>query len=610
MIDRLKILHLEDDPVIRNLVRAVLQGSGLAFDLVGVASMEEYERAIEAGPWDAILSDYDIQGAPGPRAFDLARAKDPEVPFIYVTGSLGEEAAVECLQRGATDCIFKDRLARLGEAVRRAVAEVQERRARRQAESESRDAGALARQMIASASVGIVVLDRSLRYMAWNPVMEEMSGLKAGNVLGKTPMHVFPFIREQGFDALLARALEGESSQVPDFLVPAQAGSRSAWISTRIGPLRDGQGLVVGVTVMILDVTARKKAEEALRESERRLAEALRRTEDRVVQLEEQVRDRAGLDRLAGKSALMQEVYRKIRLAAQSDVTVLLAGESGTGKELAAAAIHALGDRKGRPFVAVNCAAIPETLLESELFGHVKGAFTGAVRDKAGLFESAQGGTLFLDEVGDMPPSLQAKVLRALQEREIRRVGDARPVRVDARLIAASNKDLRALVAQKKMREDFYYRVHVFSIGMPPLRERRDDIPLLASRFVEELSKAAGKKVEGISAGALRRLMEHPWPGNVRELRNALEHAIVTVSGREINLEDLPPEVREPPPADAVPSPGREGDRRRILEALDASGGNRAEAAKKLGISRVTLWKRLSRLGIDPATGTPPPPRK
>jgi DNA-binding NtrC family response regulator len=301
----------------------------------------------------------------------------------------------------------------------------------------------------------------------------------------------------------------------------------------------------------------------------------------------------------------MQEVFRRLRLAAQSDVTVLLTGESGTGKELAARAIHAVSARQDHPFLGVNCAAIPETLLESELFGHVKGAFTGAVRDKIGVFQAAHGGTLFLDEVGDMSPLLQLKLLRVLQEREMQRVGDDRPLNVDVRLITATNKDLKHLLASGALREDFYYRIRVFEITLPPLREHREDIPLLVNHFVAELSRTRGKAVKGIARDALQRMLDYSWPGNVRELKNAVEHAFVTVSGDRITLLDLPPELRSPPGPRTGPrpetmlTPDEHAERRRILDALQKTGGSRSEAARILGFSRVTLWKKMRRFGID-----------
>ena len=309
---------------------------------------------------------------------------------------------------------------------------------------------------------------------------------------------------------------------------------------------------------------------------------------------------------LIGKSSAMQEVFRRLRLAAQSDVTVSLTGESGTGKELAARAIHTLSGRKDKPFFAINCSAIPETLLESELFGHVKGAFTGAIRDKIGIFQAADGGTLFLDEIGDTSPLLQLKLLRVLQESEIRRVGDDRDIRVDVRLITATNRDLKALMAEGTLREDFYYRIHIFEISLPPLRSRREDIPLLVHQFMADNSKAFGRNIGDIAQDALHRLMEYSWPGNVRELKNAIEHAFVTVNGDCLTLWDLPPEVQHPPvtslkrqSSQAEPSLPHD-EEARIVKALQQAQGNKTEAAKFLGVSRVTLWKKIKHLQSKP----------
>src|SRR6185503_6589876 len=318
-------------------------------------------------------------------------------------------------------------------------------------------------------------------------------------------------------------------------------------------------------------------------ESEQRLAESLRRSEERVVLLEEQARDRHRLERLVGKSPAMQEVYRRIRLAADSDATVLITGESGTGKELAASAIHTLGARKEKPFVAINCSAIPETLLESELFGHMKGAFTGAVRDKTGLVTAAEGGTLFLDEVADMSPVLQVKLLRVLQEREYRRVGDERPLKCNIRIITATNRDLGRLLATGALREDFYFRIRVFTIEMPPLEWRREDVPLLVSHIIDDLSRTTGRRVTGVAEEAMRALMDYPWPGNVRELRNALEGAFVTVRGERLTLDDLPVEVRRGASGGRVTlSVEESGERTRIEEALKQVGGSRTRAAAAL----------------------------
>jgi PAS domain S-box-containing protein len=371
------------------------------------------------------------------------------------------------------------------------------------------------------------------------------------------------------------------------------------WIRWRSFPVRDAAGAVVRITGFSEDITDLVETEEALRRAQSRLAESLSLSQDRVVQLEEQVRSRTTFERLVGKGSAMQEVYRKLRLAAQSDVTVLVTGESGTGKELAASAIHSLSERKTKPFVAVNCSAIPEALLESELFGHVRGAFTGAVRDKVGLFQSADGGTLFLDEIGDMSPTLQVKVLRALQEREVRRVGDDKVSKVDVRIVAATNRDLLKMVAAGKIREDFYYRIRVFEIVMPPLRDRREDIPVLVEHFLGQVQSRGRRVVRGIEPDALRALMNHEWPGNVRELENSIEHALVTASGSKIAVPHLPVSIANPSGGEALDSADY-AERERVLAALEQAGWNRTKAAVLLGTSRVTVWKKMRRYGIQP----------
>ncbi len=363
--------------------------------------------------------------------------------------------------------------------------------------------------------------------------------------------------------------------------------------------IRDDAGKPVRLAGVSEDITVQRDAEAALRASEHKIAELLSRTDTEVARLQTKLGEASRLGGLLGTSSMMRDVFRRLRQAADSEVTVLITGESGTGKELAAAAIHELGARRGKPFVALNCAAIPETLLESELFGYVKGAFTGASRDKVGLLQAAHGGTLFLDEIGDMPASLQVKMLRALQQREIRRLGDEHAVAIDIRLISATHRDLRALVATGQVREDFFYRIRVFEIDMPPLRARPDDIPMLASHFATELGRLANKPHVMIAQDAMKRLVEYDWPGNVRELRNAIERAIVGVERGAVQVGDLPPEVRgETEEVAATVAPDVRGA---IEEALRQSGGNRTEAARLLGISRVTLWKRMRRLGLAAA---------
>ena len=306
---------------------------------------------------------------------------------------------------------------------------------------------------------------------------------------------------------------------------------------------------------------------------------------------------------IIGKSAPMLQVFDLIGSASQSDAPVIIYGESGTGKELVAAAIHSLGSRSKGPFIKVNCAALNESLLESELFGHVKGAFTGAERTRVGRFEAANHGDIFLDEIGDLPLSTQVKLLRVLQEKEIEKVGDHKPITVDVRVLSATNKDLKTLMEEGRFRDDLFYRIGVIPIFLPPLRERREDIPLLIEAFINRIRLKTQKPIRGVTREALDLLTGHDWPGNVRELINVIEYAFVLCSGDEIRPDHLPTNFTGSTRSLSGKQPNvriqnRGNDRTGLLEALKRTGGNKSEAARLLGISRVTLWKRLKALDI------------
>jgi len=318
---------------------------------------------------------------------------------------------------------------------------------------------------------------------------------------------------------------------------------------------------------------------------------------------------------LVGNSPRMQQLYDMISRVAATKTNVLIVGESGTGKELVARAIHAESERSERPFVALNCAAIPENLLESELFGHVKGSFTGAVGNKAGLFEMADAGTLFLDEVGELTAPLQVKLLRAIQEKTIRRVGGTSDRRVDVRILAATNRRLEEEVAASRFREDLYYRLNVIQLQLPSLRERMEDLPLLVHHFVEKYARELGKPVRGLSDEAMQRLRAHAFPGNVRELENVVERAVALSRGEWIDADSLPPALLEPPDArPALPQPGAQVqldhlvadyERGLLLEALRRAGGVKKRAAQLLGISFRSFRYRLEKLGLDEPAGAP-----
>jgi DNA-binding NtrC family response regulator len=337
-------------------------------------------------------------------------------------------------------------------------------------------------------------------------------------------------------------------------------------------------------------------------ELEMRIARSLQRQNLEVenVSLRQQLDSKFGLENMVGESSVMREIFETVRQVAPTRATVLLAGESGTGKELVAKAIHQLSPRAKQPLVTVHCAALAPTLLESELFGHEKGAFTGAHERRIGRFEQAQGGTLFLDEIGEIDATLQVKLLRFLGERTFERVGSNKTLTADVRLIAATNKNLEERVKAGAFREDLFFRLRVVEIQLPPLRERAGDIPLLAKKFLREFARENGKPLNDFTADALEWLMNYSWPGNVRELRTAIEHAVVLCRGEKISARDLPPPVRAGGPSGGL-APAlarndltvREAEKQLIIRALKEMDGNRTLAAKKIGMSRRTFHRKL-----------------
>jgi two-component system response regulator HydG len=350
--------------------------------------------------------------------------------------------------------------------------------------------------------------------------------------------------------------------------------------------LRDDNGVVTGAVETMTDITD-LVAKETQIESYRR-----------------ELFDEERFHGMIGVCAPMQQVFELVANAADSDAPVIIFGESGTGKEMVAKAIHAAGARSSRPYVKVNCAALNESLLESELFGHVKGAYTGAHRSREGRFEAAHGGDIFLDEIGDLPLSTQVKLLRVLEDKVVERVGDNRPIAVDVRIISATNRNLAELIAKGAFREDFYYRINVIPILVPPLRERREDIPLLARSFFNRIILKSSKKIDGIAPGAMDALMAYNWPGNVRELKSAFEFAFVSCPGGMISADHLPPHILAIPgdTREPVTAAGESLDdvkRHRLAEALSRCGGNQSEAARLLGISRTSVWKQIKKYHLE-----------
>ena len=345
--------------------------------------------------------------------------------------------------------------------------------------------------------------------------------------------------------------------------------------------LETPEGEMIGAVETLTDMTAVVNKQQEI--------EALRKT----FRLDD------GVHGILGQSPPMEELFWLIESVAGSEAPVLIQGQSGTGKELVARAVHQSGLRREGPFVKVNCAALNESLLESELFGHVRGAYTGADRDRVGRFEAAHGGTIFLDEIGDIPTSTQVKLLRVLEEKEIERVGDHRPVPVDVRIISATNRNLEQLIGQGQFREDLFFRINVFPLHCPALVERRDDIPLLVNAFIQQYRARSGKKILGLSPDAMAVLTAYDWPGNVRELRNAIEYAFVLCAGGWIEAGHMPPRLAMGHTVGAVACPDVTSGRELLIALLRKHGGNRSAVARSLGVSRVTVWKRIKKYGIQ-----------
>ncbi len=431
-------------------------------------------------------------------------------------------------------------------------------------------------EIITALNEGVLALDTGLRILTMNPTAELILGRTTADLAGTPVCDLFgdPSCPQ---DVLAETLRSGES--IIDFQTTIDlAGGQRGDVLLRSVPLHRQDGSDLGVVLILGDVTE-------------------------ITDLRKRMNRQHRLGNLVGRDRKMRELFQLITDVGDSNATVLIRGESGTGKELVARAVHDASGRSQGPFVQVNCSALSETLLESELFGHVRGAYTGAVGDRRGRFEEADGGTLFLDEIGDVSPVVQVKLLRVLQERTIERVGDNRSIPVDVRIVSATNRDLDTLLATGRLREDFYYRIKVVSLSIPPLRDRREDIPLLVTHLLTAIARRDRQgEVPVVSGDAMAALMGYSWPGNVRELENALEHALVLSRGGRIMATHLPPEIlagrRGAQVALREVPLHSEAEKTLLAEALSRAGWNRSRAARQLGIDRTTLWRKIREYGL------------
>jgi len=434
---------------------------------------------------------------------------------------------------------------------------------------------------------GIMIVNTSGAIVSVNEAFNRITGYSREEVIGKTCRILHCDVCEE--------AMTGEDEHWCSLFRTGAIDNRKGKIRRKddtyvnvlknAAILKDVDGNVIGAVGTIADLTEISEKEHQL--------EAFRL----------QLLSEDGFHGIIGTSPAMRHLYDLIENAAHSDAPVIIYGESGTGKELVSQAIHEIGDRKDRPFIKVNCASLTESLLESELFGHVRGAYTGAYKDRVGRFEKANEGDIFLDEIGDLPLSTQVKLLRVLEEKIIERVGSSSPIATDVRIISATNQNLMELVEQGSFRKDFFFRINVIPIFLPPLRDRINDIPLLAEEFFRKLQLKSGKKIDRISKETMEILAAHNWPGNVRELRGAFEYAFVTCCGDVIEPHHLPETIYTPKKINNIPKKNvfnlSEIEKQELLEVLRKTGGNQSKAAEILGISRVTVWNRMKRFGID-----------
>ncbi len=429
-----------------------------------------------------------------------------------------------------------------------------------------------------SISEGVFTTDYDCRITSLNRAAEKISGFKRDDVIGKYCFDIFRTDLCQSGCALRSTLENGKAvSNVRVTIIRSDGRKAPVSVSTML--LRDSSKRCVGAVEFFRDLSE-------------------------IENLENKISEMRGLENIVSCNEKMQHIFKLLPNIAESECNVVIQGPSGSGKELLAQALHNMSPRKHNPYIRVNCAALPETLLESELFGYVRGAFTDAKRDKPGMFYMAQGGTLLLDEIADMPLSLQVKLLRVLNNGEYQPLGSTRMLKADARVITSSNRDLKKLTEQGKFREDLYYRINVISIHIPPLRERLEDLPILIEHFIQKFQVKRKKDIRRISDEALRMLRRHDFPGNVRELENAIEHAFVICDGKTIEAEHLPERIlemtREPEAGQGGPFNGNSSEEAIIREALARNEGNRVKTAQELGVHRATLWRKMSKYNITP----------
>jgi len=562
-----KILIIDDEESIRFVFQAHLSGEGYE-----VLTAEDYGSALEAiseTDFDLILADIILGGHTGIDILQEVKKRGMRCPVIMITGEPNLATATDAVRLGAFDYLPKPvRKETLLRVTRHALNHKTLLDEKDELDAENEMYRHNLEAIFNSVKDAIITVDNKMRVLDVNEATKSICCLPLGEIIGQKFTEVLKQCNKPCYK-VLSETLHTKEI-IKDFRVECRRQDRPGQVVVlTTSPLTDRDNRFMGAVLVARDIT-------------------------RVTDLERELKERHKFHNMIGKSRRMQEIYRLLEDLADTETTVLITGKSGTGKELIARALHYEGIRAGKPLITINCSALAENLLESEVFGHVKGAFTGAVKDKTGRFQMADGGTIFLDEIGDISPRIQLKLLRFLQEKEFERVGDSTLIKVDVRVIAATNRDLKEKVRSGEFREDLYYRLKVVEIGLPPLRERSEDIPLLTRHFETLFNRRFKKTIDGMSNEVLSLFMRYPWPGNIRELEHAVEHAFVLCHGRTITVDHLPSEMKEYPGIEkSSPEKRSVNESREIVRALNKTDWNKAKAARLLGISRPTIYQKI-----------------
>ena len=568
------ILLVEDNPGDARLIRELFRDlQGRSFDILIAESFRQAHERLQERNVDLALVDLSLPDSHGLDTFRKLAESYPSLPQVLLTGLNDQETAIQAVREGAQDYLLKGEvdghilIRAIDYAIERKRIQVELEAANTRLQKSAEDLHSILNQL----HIGTILLSSEGRILYMSVSALRLLGQTGTTPEGRPWQDAVEFA-DHDVHALERLMKQDERKKFVAHFTPPGHSPRWLEIDIHDDP-RDARAKMF----FLYDVTE-------------------------IHTLRKQLEDKSQFHDLIGKCQPMQDVYRQIRNLSQVESTVVIEGETGTGKELVARALHDSSPRKDNPFLAVNCAGLTESLLGSQLFGHKKGAFTGADRDHRGFFESAHGGTIFLDEIGDMPSPVQTSLLRVLQEKEITRLGESQPRKVDVRIICATHHDLQEQMAQHAFRADLLYRIRVGRIHLPPLRERTEDIPLLIWSFVSQCRKAMGKLfVQDVSPDALQRLARYQWPGNIRELKSVIEYAVLQCEGDTIQPRHFPPELLASP-GTALPvskTITTVKDRARLLEALKETKGNRARAAQLLGISRATFYRWLDDLDIS-----------